>query len=31
MQLNKTDANDAIGLAQIVRTGCSGGTGRLPG
>ena len=22
MQLNKTDANDAVGLAQIVRTGC---------
>jgi hypothetical protein len=21
MQLNKTDANDAVGLAQIVRTG----------
>ncbi len=22
MQLNKTDTNDAVGLAQIVRTGC---------
>jgi hypothetical protein len=28
LQINKTDANDALGLAQIVRTGCRARRGR---